>query len=500
MISKPDQNDYKLISRYVGRILCGISFLQIIPLATALAFKEWAAALDFVIGFNACFLSGVVFLLLGRGAAGSLRWLHSMTIAAVSWILATLLCAVPYQLSGHYGSYLDSVFDVMSGFTTTGLVLIVDLDHVSNGLNMWRHLLTYVGGQGMIVLVLSFLVKGTAGAYMMYVGEGKEERLLPNVIQTSRAIWYISIAYLFLGTAALFVTLTLEGLAFPRSLLQAVWLFMGAWSTGGFAPQSQSILYYHSLAVEIVTLFIFVLGSFNFILHYAVWSGHPKEIVKNIEIRSFSLTVAIAFAILIFALIPSHLYGDPFILLRRAAYTLLSAHTTTGNMTVYATQIKAWGSLAMIAVIMAMAIGGSACSTAGGIKGLRVGIVARGLYQEIKRIVLTENSVLMTKFHHIKDIVLTDQHVKMAGLIVILYLLLYCGGGVLGIVYGYPGVDAVFESTSAGSNTGLSCGITAPSMPTGLKVYYLFAMWAGRLEFISLFGLLAFGVSALRGK
>ena len=114
--------------------------------------------------------------------------------------LGDRLGALPHYLSGHEGSYLDAMFDVMSGYTTTGLYLLQDLDHISYGLNMWRHLLTYAGGQGIVVIALTFLFKGTAGAYKVYVGEGKDERLLPNVVQTARAIWLVSLTYLVVGT------------------------------------------------------------------------------------------------------------------------------------------------------------------------------------------------------------------------------------------------------------------------------------------------------------
>ncbi|MCX6355252.1 MAG: TrkH family potassium uptake protein [Candidatus Aureabacteria bacterium] len=501
MISRPYPNDFRLISNQIGKVLCGISLLYSIPCVTAVACGEWDQIPDYLISFNACFIAGLIFIFFGIGATGRMRWVHSMVVAAFSWFIADPLCAMPHYLSGHFASYFDAMFDVMSGFTTTGLILILDLDHISHSLNMWRHLLTYVGGQGMIVLVLAFLVRGTAGAYMMYVGEGKDEKLLPNVIHTTRAIWIISTVYLFLGTAVLLFVLEYEGIAFPRSLLHALWLFMGAWSTGGFAPQSQSILYYHSVYVELVTLVIMILGSFNFVLHYAVWSGNPREMFKNIEIRAFTVTASLTFAILACALIRSGVYADLVTVLRRGSYLLISGHTTTGYMQVYANQIiQDWGELATVAIIVAMAFGASACSTGGGFKGLRTGIVAKGLYHEIKRIMLSEDAYFLTKFHHIKDIILTETHVKMAGLIIICYVAIHLIGALIGSLFGYPFVNALFECVSAGSNTGLSCGVTAPAMPALLKGYYIFAMWAGRLEFISLFGLIAFGISILRGK
>ena len=501
MILQPSLSDFRLISHYTGRMLSALSLLFLIPLVTAALFHEWNVALDFVIGLNACFLIGGLFLATGKQSAGQLRWAHSMVVVSLTWLAATLVCAIPHYLSGHFCSYLDCVFDVMSGFTTTGLSLIQDMDHVSHGLNMWRHLLTFIGGQGMIALVLTFLIKGTAGAYMMYAGEAKEERLLPNVIHTARAIWIISMAYFVLGTALLWVVLSWEGMQFPRNLLHASWLTMSAWSTGGFAPQSQNIVYYHSILAEAVTVLIMIVGSLNFILHYTVWTGKIREMIKNIEVRSFSITVAVSFALLIMALGSLHIYADVAGLFRRAAYILVSGHTGTGLMNVYAFQLlRDWGPLSLLAVTIAMAIGGSACSTCGGIKGLRMGLVAKGFYHEIKRLMLTENTRFITTFHHIRDIILTDQHVKMAGLILLAFVLLYFGGGLLGAYYGYPFVDALFESTSAGSTTGLSCGITIPAMPAGLKLYYIFAMWAGRLEFIALFGLTAFVVSLVKRR
>ncbi len=188
------------------------------------------------------------------------------------------------------------MFDVMSGYTTTGLFLLQDLDHVSHGLNMWRHLLTYAGGQGIIVIALTFLFRGTAGAYKVYVGEGKDERLLPNVIQTARAIWLVSLTYLVVGSLALWVTGMWMGQGPVRGLLHAVWVFMGAWSTGGFAPQSYNTFYYHSLVYEVISAIIFIIGSFNFALHWAVWTGDRSEIRKNIEIISFFVTLTLCYA------------------------------------------------------------------------------------------------------------------------------------------------------------------------------------------------------------
>lgn len=501
MISKPYLSDYRVIGYYTGRIIQGICFLMAIPLVTAFFYREWNTVLDFLIAIGITWLLGGFFIRTGEKDK-AISWTHGMVVVAFSWLVGMSLCAIPYYLSGHFFSYLDCCFDVMSGFTTTGLGLIQDIDHLSNGINMWRHLLTYVGGQGMVVLVLTFLVRGVAGAYMMYVGEGKDERLLPNVIQTSREIWKISIIYMIIGSLVLTALNYYEGIrSIDTAFLHGLWIFMSSWSTGGFAPQSQNIMFYHSYPIEVVSMVFMILGSFNFILHHAVWSGQRSELRKNIEIISFICTVTLTFSLLIFTLIKMNIYADFMALFRRAFYILISGHTGTGLYNIYAVQfIKDWGQVAIMAVTIAMAIGGSACSTCGGFKGLRVGIFFKGAYQEIKKMMLSESAVFKTKYHHIKDITLTDSALKMTGMILLFFIILYFMGGLLGEMCGYPFVSSLFESVSAGSTTGLSCGITSAFMPNIMKVYYIFAMFAGRLEFLAIFVLLAFIFSIIKGK
>jgi trk system potassium uptake protein TrkH len=194
-------------------------------------------------------------------------------------------------------------------------------------------------------------------------------------------------------------------------------------------------------------------------------------------------------------------YPNLFSLFRRCFYQIVSAHTTTGNMTVYPTQfINHWNILATMGIMIAMSIGGSACSTAGGIKGIRVGVLFKALINDIHRIFSPDSAVITHKFHHIRDIVLEDRHVRAAALITISYLVMYLIGAVVGIFYGYPMLASLFDSISAGSNSGLSCGLTAAGMPIAMKLLYIVMMWAGRLEFISIFALMAFIWAQVKGK
>ncbi|MBZ9609841.1 TrkH family potassium uptake protein [Clostridium estertheticum] len=486
-------DDFKIINFYVGYVIMGTASLMLIPILISLIFKEWSALLDFIISINIAISLGIVLMFTGKDKVDKVRlqWKHGLIIASSSWIILTLLCAVPYELSGNTTSFLDACFDVMSGFTTTGVLLIQNLDHLSLGLNMWRHILTFVGGQGMVVLALSFMVNHTLGAYKMYVGEGKDAEIVPNVKNTARIIWKISIVYLIVGTTMLWINGMFIGMQPVSAFFHGLFIFMSAWSTGGFAPMSQNILYYHSISYELLTMIFFVIGSLNFALHYAVWQGNKKEIFRNIETQSFFITALIISFFTALKLTNSGVYSNGISVFRKGIYNVLSAHTTTGFGNLYARQFATeWGDFPVVMLIIAMLIGGSACSTAGGFKGLRVGLVFKSIIAEVNKLLNSDRKIKVFKFHHIKEIILEDAMVKSAYLIIILYIILFFIGTALGTYYGYPVLSSAFEAASVTGNVGLSIGITAPTMPTAMKVYYIIAMYLGRLEFISVFALI----------
>ncbi|OGX31262.1 MAG: cation transporter [Omnitrophica WOR_2 bacterium RIFCSPHIGHO2_02_FULL_46_37] len=500
MILKPTPADLKTIGYYLGKIIIGVGMSMLLPLVSAAAWGELNPAYDFIIGFLICLIFGK-FLILLCSTEKDLNWVQGMVVVSLAWLAASLFGAIPFYLSGHWGSYLDCVFDAMSGFATTGLTLAQDIDHASRAVNLWRHLIMFIGGQGVVVLALSFLVRGSAGAFRMYVGEGRDEKILPNVVETSRFIWIVSIVYLILGTLALAIVGRLAGMSWQSGFFHGACIFMAAFDTGGFAPQSQNILYYHSLSYEIVTIVIMILGSLNFKLHYTLWLRSKKELTKNIETRTFFMTVMLTFFLLAVGLAKSGVYPGVMGLFRKGFYQLISGHTGTGYQTIYARQfIHEWGDIALAALIVAMGLGGAVCSTTGGIKMLRIGVVFKALYNDVKRIMLPESTVFIEKYHHIKEMILEDRQVRSAMLILLCYLGLYALGGIIGMLSGYPALEAFFESTSAAANVGLSCGITKAGMPALLKLTYIAQMWIGRLEFMSIFTLIGFFAAFVRGK
>jgi trk system potassium uptake protein TrkH len=286
-----------------------------------------------------------------------------------------------------------------------------------------------------------------------------------------------------------------------RGFLHSLWVFMGAWSTGGFAPQSYNTMYYHSLPYEIISVIIMIAGSFNFALHWAVWTGRKREIMRNIETVSFAITLTLTVLIATFWLAKEGIYPDAMALFRKSFYQLVSGHTTTGFSTVYARAfVTQWGPVGMLATTISMAIGASACSTGGGIKGIRMGVMFKSLVADIRKMVAPESAVVRESYHHIRSNWLDDGVVKTTMTITIAYLVMYFVSAFVGTLYGYDFVQALFEGVSAGSNTGLSCGVTAPTMPDLYKVVLFICMWLGRLEFMSVFALLGYGISITRGR
>ncbi len=301
MILKPRLQDIKNIGYYLGRIMIGLGLAMFVPVALGIAFGEINPVFDFLIGIEATLIFGLLLTKLCF-TDRDLNWMQGMIVVSLSWLVAMALGAIPLYLSGHWKSYLDACFDAMSGFATTGLTLVQDLDHLSLTHNLWRHLIMFIGGQGIIIVALSLFVKSAAGAFKMYVGEARDERILPNVIQTSRFIWAVSATYLILGTIALGITGILNGMKPANAFFHGACVFMAAFDTGGFAPQSQNILYYHSLPYEVITVVIMILGALNFKLHYHLWMGNRKEILKNIESVTLFITIMITFLITAFGL------------------------------------------------------------------------------------------------------------------------------------------------------------------------------------------------------
>lgn len=482
--------DLQVVAHYIGLFVFGIGIAMLIPLITALLLQEWGPALDYVLGIGVALLVGALLRLTLRHEPRVTRS-QALVVTALGWLTVSLVAAVPLSVSGNYGSYLDALFDSVSGFTTSGLTVVSDLDHMAYSHNMWRHLTHLVGGQGIVVaaLALSFALRG--GAFSLYAAEGRDERILPNVLHTTRFIWFVTAVYVGIGTLALFGVGLWLGMDPVRSSLHAFWMAVAAYDTGGFAPQSMNLLYYHSGAYELVLVFIMLAGTMNFNLHAQVWRGDHTEIWRNIETRTLAVNIAALSLLAALGMAVGKYYPHGIEILRKGVFHILSAHSGTGHQTLYPNQwTTEYGGAALAAVILAMAAGGAVSSTAGGIKALRIGVIAKSVLQQVKQAVSPQSAVIRIRYHHLGEKLLTPEVTASAAMVTLLYVVTYITGGLIGTAYGYDLTTAMFESVSAAANVGLSAGITGPGMPIGLKLLYISQMWIGRLEFLAVLVLL----------
>jgi trk system potassium uptake protein TrkH len=187
-------------------------------------------------------------------------------------------------------------------------------------------------------------------------------------------------------------------------------------------------------------------------------------------------------------------------LTRQGFFQLYSAHTTTGWATIPSSELSEWGGLAFVGMALAMALGGMGSSTAGGVKALRVGLTVKAVLREIRQVLLPEGAVISTRYHQGGTQRLTHDVIQSVMTISLLYVALYLLGAAVGLAYGIPLRLSLFESVSASATIGLSVGVTDPSMPVPLQVVYMLQMWAGRLEFVSLFSLLGFLYAWVKGE
>jgi trk system potassium uptake protein len=502
IILRPGADDLRLIGFYLGKVLLGLGLVMLVPAVVALVLEEWNSASAFVVGASLCIIVGAASDA-RLATRRQLTWAHGMVIVALAWLVGAIFAAIPMYLSGRFSDPLAALFEAMSGLTTTGMSVIHDLDHTPVSEDFYRHLLQFAGGQGIVIVVLSLFAAGGARIATLYAAEARDERILPNFIRTARFIFLVAGTFLVLGTTALYVSLLVAGFSPTRAIYHAINLFFASFDTGGFSVMQASMMYYHSVSVEIVVMLLMIAGTLSFGLHFALWNGHPREVLRHLETRTLAVTTSFLFVGVCFGLLRAGTYDSTEALFRKGFFTLMSAVSSTGHqVNVGTTYLTDWGVLAPAAIVGAMAIGGMASSTAGGIKGIRVGIAFKTLVHDIRRLLLPESALVVTTYYAGgKRRILRDETSRAATTVLLLFVVTYLVGAVVGLLYGeWDITQTLFESVSVGSNIGVSIGVVSPDMPNGLMAVYIGQMWLGRLEYVAVFALLGYLVSLARGR
>ncbi len=473
-VNRLSKREISTIFHYTGDVCLLLGIAILVPIIISLIYNEQHYIIPFL-------SAGLITLIFGLGfrklfkKESNMSLKVAMVFSTVIWLIVCALSALPYFFSGEL-SYLNAYFEAMSGFTTTGFSMFPQLDTVSYTINFWRALTQWLGGLGIIFLVLALLRSTGADVMRLYLAEGRDERLLPSVKHTTRIIVYIYLGFTAISIILFFIA--------GMSVFDSVFHTFVTLSTGGFGMHNTSILYYDNVWIEIVAMVVMMLGATNFALHYTVIKGNWKEYFKDIETKvAFALIIG-ATALVTFMLVKNQVYGAGILEnFRFGIFQVVSAVSTTGLQTAFYPEIiKKWIGLGLFLITLLMIIGAGSCSTGGGIKWLRFGILLKGMIWQVKSFILPGKAVVAKKIHHVSELKVTDDVLRLTGAFVFTYLVVYIASVIIVLIYYNDVNQVIFEVASALSNVGLSSGLLTPSSPALVKIVFIIDFWMGRLE------------------
>ena len=363
-----------MIFSTVGKVIVTVGLLLILPLLTAVIYGEWRCALAFGVTIAGALALGALMVLTLKPRNMIFFSKEGFITVAVCWIAASLVGAVPLVVSGEFTSYIDALFEIVSGLTTTGASVVPNVELLSKSILFWRSFSHWIGGMGVIVFVMAITARAPDRSMHILRAEMPGpivDKLVPRSKDTAKILYLIYMAM----TAAMVIALLCCGMPFFDSLLHA----FGTAGTGGFGITANGVADYSAAAQWVITIGMF-LFSLNFNLYYLVLIGKIKTALKSSELRIFSAMVVIATAIItlnIANLFTS--FGDA---LRTAAFQVCSIVSTTGFSTA---DFDKWNSVSKAVLLLLMFSGGCAGSTAGGLKVSRLVILWRSIKRELKK-------------------------------------------------------------------------------------------------------------------
>lgn len=466
--------NHRLICRVMGVILVLECLCMAAPMIVSLLYREHHMATAFALSAAICGILGLLLNCMQMQEEDKLQAREGFLAVALSWIGMSVFGALPYLLSGYFPSAVDALFESVSGFTTTGATLIGDLESLPRGLLFWRSLTQWLGGMGVLVLVLALLPKLGAGSVYLLRAESPgpiKTKLVPKIGESAKILYYI---YVIL-TGAEILCLRLAGMPWYDSIVHA----MATVATGGFSSRSASLGAYDSLAVNVIVAVFMLLSSLNFSVLYFTLIRRTMRLGDNGEIKIYFRMLAAAMALISADLILHSGYGA-WESIGHAAFQVISVSSTTAFVT---TDFGQWPAFSQMILLILMAVGGCAASTAGGIKMQRVALLFRIMYRHLQslihpRVVRT----ICVDGRRVEEPVLNMVSLYFFSYIVIILLL-----AVVGAMDGHTLGTSLSAAIACVSNTGTGIELAGPSSTFNVfsapsKLVLCFGMVAGRLE------------------
>ena len=474
--------DFRSILNIIGILLCIESIAMLIPMFYDLYFKndDWV---QFLYSSLITFFIGIILYFSFRKKNIKLGIRQAFLLTISSWIIISIFGSLPFIYSSSSLSYTDAFFETVSGITTTGSTVINNLQSLSEGILIWRSLLQWFGGIGIIVLAMAILPTLQIGGMQLLHMEHDDpyEKTIPKV---NRFVLELFILYIFLSIIC-GVLYFLNGMSIYDSVIHA----MTTISTGGFSNYDQSLAYFNSFQIEIVSIIFMIIGSLPFVLYLQFIHKQKYSLIKDDQIKLFFI-ILIGIVCLTTFWLNNNQSKEIVTSFRIALFNITSILTGTGYTS---SNFSNWGSFGTVIMMIIMFIGGCAGSTTGGIKIFRLQILFRGAITQIKK--LTQpHAVLVMRFNG--NTVNENTYNSVMGFF-FMYIFLFIISAVCLSFFNLDFLTAFSAAASAISNVGPGLGdVVGPngnyfSLNNSAKWILSLTMIIGRLEIFTVLVLLS---------
>ena len=461
--------NYRMIKNVLGWILLFETMFMALPLITAAIYGE-REFFTFIMAMLICAAVGGL-MLIGKPKSKTLYSRDGVLVVALSWIVLSVFGALPFYMSGAIPSYLDALFETVSGFTTTGASILSSVEDLPKSLIMWRSFTHWVGGMGVLVFVMAFLPLG--GAYNMNIMKAESpgpsvSKLVPRVRTTALILYTIYIGL----TVLQFVCLLFA----KMSVFDAVNTAFATAGTGGFGIKNDSMGSYSSAVQIIVTVFMLIF-SINFNSYYLVLRGKLKDALNG-EVRMFLVIVVLAITTI--TLNVRELFDTLGDALLHSSFAVASIISTTGFATV---DFDLWFPFSKTIIVLLMFVGACAGSTGGGFKVSRIMLLFKGLKREMKKLLHPNKVELVT----VDKRPVEHSTILAVGMYLVCYLMVFIFSSILLSLNSVSFTTNFTAVASCLNNIGPGLEAVGPTANFGFfspfsKVVLIFDMLAGRLE------------------
>ena len=467
--------NWHFVARVLGFILCLEAIFLFVSAGVSSAYKEWDMPYLLLSGIIAL-VFGVTLVILGpKQKAKNIGKRESFLTVSISWLVFSLFGMIPFVSSGMIPSVTDAFFETMSGVTTTGSSILTDVESLPKGLLFWRSLLQWLGGMGMILFSLALLPLLGGGAAQLYDAETTgitHDRFRPRIGQVAKRLWGI-----YLGMTAFLFLLLYWG---PMELFDALCHALTTMSTGGFSTKQASIAHWNSTYINYVLCAFMLVGSINFTLIYFFFKGKIKKLRTDEELRWYLIVIAVVTLILTPYLIYGAYANDYVASFQMVLFQVISIISTTGYATA---DFITWGTFCWVIFVLLMVVCGCASSTSGGMKMIRLVVLAKNSGNEFKK-QLHPRAIIPVR---VNGSALSNEVVQRTMSFVFLYITIILVSWVFFTFTGMGFDESLGAAITAISNVGPGLGGVGPNscfadIPAVSKWYMAFLMMVGRLE------------------